>query len=170
MCRSCQPTCIDEGLRGFFGWLGYQVGSRPGYFIIVPILLTALCASGFQRITYEADPEYLFSPIDGEAKFERAQLEKHFPMNYSAFDPGRISKHPRFGRLLLRAADNGSVLRTQVFQQVITGKTAQRPLFCFGETTQIVPFRSCMLTIWCKTCLLPATATATDFKICVHTS
>ena len=43
----------------------------PGYFIIVPILLTALCASGFQRIYYEADPEYLFSPIDGEAKFER---------------------------------------------------------------------------------------------------
>lgn len=112
-------NCIDDGLRSFFGWLGYQVGTRPAYFIIVPILLTALCASGFQRITYEADPEYLFSPIDGEAKFEREQLEKHFPMNYSAFDPGRISRHPRFGRLLIKAKDNGSLLRTEQFQQLL---------------------------------------------------
>lgn len=114
------PCCdfIDDGLRAFFGWLGYQVGKRPGYFIIVPILLTGLCASGFQRMYYEADPEYLFSPINGEAKFERAQLEKHFPTNYSAFDPGRVSRAGRFGRLLISAKDNGTILRERVFQQV----------------------------------------------------
>ena len=116
----CKVTCIDEGLRSFFGWLGYHVGKRPCYFIIVPILLTALCASGFQRITYEADPEYLFSPIDGEGKFERAQLEKHFPMNYSeAFDPARVIRPPRFGRLLISAKDNGSLLRTRIFEQIM---------------------------------------------------
>ena len=114
----CKVTSIDALLRSFFGWLGYQVGKRPVYFIIVPFLLTALCASGFQRITYEADPEYLFSPQNGEAKFERAQMEKHFPMNYSAFDPGRVSRHGRFGRLLIRAKDNGSLLRNNIFQQV----------------------------------------------------
>ena len=115
------PCCdfIDDGLRAFFGWLGYQVGKRPGYFIIVPILLTGLCASGFQRMFYEADPEYLFSPINGEAKFERAQLEKHFPTNYSAFDPGRVSRAGRFGRLLISAKDNGTILRERVFQQVL---------------------------------------------------
>ena len=101
----------------FFGWLGYQVGKRPGYFIIVPLLLTALCASGFQRIYYEADPEYLFSPIDGDAKFERQALERHFPMNYSAFDPGRVSRAGRFGRLLILARDNGTLLRDSIFKQ-----------------------------------------------------
>ena len=60
-----------------------------GYFFIVPALLTALAASGFQRITYEADPEYLFSPINGHSKIERGALEKHFPMNYSEFDAGQ---------------------------------------------------------------------------------
>ena len=115
----CRVTSIDDLLRSFFGWLGYQVGKRPVYFIIVPFLLTALCASGFQRITYEADPEYLFSPQNGEAKFERAQMEKHFPMNYSAFHPGRVSRHGRFGRLLIRARDNGTLLRNDIFQQVI---------------------------------------------------
>ena len=115
----CRVTSIDDLLRSFFGWLGYQVGKRPVYFIIVPFLLTALCASGFQRITYEADPEYLFSPQNGEAKFERAQMEKHFPMNYSAFHPGRVSRHGRFGRLLIRARDNGTLLRNDIFQQVM---------------------------------------------------
>lgn len=60
-----------------------------GYYLIVPALLTALAASGFQRITYEADPEYLFSPINGHSKLERKALEKHFPMNYSEFDAGQ---------------------------------------------------------------------------------
>ena len=55
----------------------------------MPVLLTALAASGFQRITYEADPEYLFSPINGPSKAERQALEKHFPMNYSDFDAGQ---------------------------------------------------------------------------------
>ena len=62
-----------------------------GYYIIVPILCTALAATGFQTITYEADPEYLFSPINGHSKLERQALEKHFPMNYSEFDAGQKS-------------------------------------------------------------------------------
>ena len=59
----------------------------------MPALLTALAASGFQRITYEADPEYLFSPINGHSKLERKMLEKHFPMNYSDFDAGQQYTH-----------------------------------------------------------------------------
>jgi len=129
----CRVTSIDDLLRSFFGWLGYQVGKRPVYFIIVPVLLTALCASGFQRITYEADPEYLFSPQNGEAKFERAQMEKHFPMNYSAFHPGRISRHGRFGRLLIRARDNGTLLRNDIFQQIMDVDYMVRNLTIVGE-------------------------------------
>jgi hypothetical protein len=115
----CRLTIVDDFLRKIFGWLGYQVGKRPCYFIIVIILLTALCATGFQRIYYEADPEYLFSPIDGEAKFERKVLEAHFPMNYSAYDPGRVSRAGRFGRLLIQARDNGSLLREETFNQIL---------------------------------------------------
>eukprot|EP00093_Oithona_nana_P004609 04609.XXX_235761_239797_1 [CDS] Oithona nana genome sequencing. len=77
---------------------------------------------------YEADPEYLFSPINGEAKFERAQLEKHFPTNYSAFDPGRVSRAGRFGRLLISAKDNGTILRERVFQQIVYVDTLVRNL------------------------------------------
>ena len=109
---------VDDLLRKLFRNLGRCIGNRPGYFIIVPILISALCASGFQRIVFEADPEYLFSPVDGQGKTERAILEHHFPMNYTAFDPGRISRHGRFGRLLFQARDNGTLLRANHWSQI----------------------------------------------------
>jgi hypothetical protein len=76
---------VDRALRSFFHWLGTNIGQRPGYFIIVPILLTALLATGVQQMNYNYDPEYLFSPTTGVAKDERAMLESFFPTNYSDF-------------------------------------------------------------------------------------
>jgi hypothetical protein len=81
----CLSHLVDAALKRFFYRLGHVVGDHPGYFLVVPLLLTALCASGFQRLDYEFDPEYLFSPATGPAKAERAVLEQHFPANYSAF-------------------------------------------------------------------------------------
>ena len=46
-------------------------------------------------------------------------LEKHFPMNYSSFDPGRVSRGGRFGRLLIQAYDNGTLLREHVWNQIL---------------------------------------------------
>ena len=131
MTSGCRLSCFDDCLRSLFAWLGYHVGKRPLYFIIVPVLLTALCASGFQRATFEADPEYLFSPENGESKMERAALEKHFPMNYSAFDPGRVSRMGRFGRLLIQARDNGTLFRDHIFKQVSVGWLRGSPkMYC----------------------------------------
>ena len=39
-------------------------------------------------------------------------------MNYTAFDPGRISRHGRFGRLLFQAKDNGTLLRDRHWSQI----------------------------------------------------
>ena len=44
-----------------------------------------LCASGFQRMEYAWDPEYLLSPTTGPAKLERAAMEESFPVNYDKF-------------------------------------------------------------------------------------
>ena len=115
----CELTCVDRLLKRSFFAFGKNVGEHPGYYLIIPLLLTALCATGFQRMHLVADPEYLFSPEDGEAKGERAALELHFPTNYSGqFDPTRASKGGRFGRLLVTAADGGSLLRTAVWREI----------------------------------------------------
>ena len=56
----CRATFMDDWLKKTFDRLGRAIGEQPGYFLIVPILLSALCASGFQRVKFMADPEYLF--------------------------------------------------------------------------------------------------------------
>lgn len=94
-------TCrVDTILGSWFYKLGLAVGRTPGYFIIVPILLTLLCITGYQRVHYEMDPEYLFSPQNGEGKYERAVVESFFKMNYSArFNPTRITRPGQYRQL-----------------------------------------------------------------------
>ena len=114
----CQLNVVDEFLKRAFFRFGKFIGDHPGYFLIVPLLVTALCASGFQRIQHVADPEFLFSPDSGEAKMERAVLEQHFPTNFSQYDPTRSSRPGRFARLLITSSDGGSLLRTEVWREI----------------------------------------------------
>lgn len=85
--------CVDDFLNRAFHKLGLIVGRHPGYFVIVPLLLACICFTGYQRIHYEIDPEYLFSPINGPGKTERAVVEQYFKVNYSyQFDLSRITR------------------------------------------------------------------------------
>lgn len=85
--------CIDYILNKLFYKLGFVVGRHPGYFIIVPIFLTLFFITGYQRIKYNIDPEYLFSPINGDGKYERSVAESFFKVNYTErFDVARITR------------------------------------------------------------------------------
>lgn len=86
-------TCVDDFLNRAFHKLGLVVGRHPGYFVIVPVLVACICFTGYQRIHYEIDPEYLFSPTNGPSKMERAIVEQYFKVNYShKFNLGRITR------------------------------------------------------------------------------
>lgn len=76
---------VDKALCYVFYQIGLCVGKRPGYFIIIPALLALTCITGYQKMQYENDPEYLFSPVDGPSKYERAVIEEHFKLNYSSY-------------------------------------------------------------------------------------
>jgi patched domain-containing protein len=44
-------------------------------------------------VKYEIDPEYLFSPSNGEGKSEREVVEQYFKVNYThRFNVGRITR------------------------------------------------------------------------------
>ena len=89
----CSKTCVDDFLNRTFYKLGYFVGKHPGYFVIIPILLGFICFTGYQRIQYQIDPEYLFTPVNGPGKIERAVVEQYFKVNYShQFNVGRITR------------------------------------------------------------------------------
>uniref|UniRef100_T1GCY0 Uncharacterized protein n=1 Tax=Megaselia scalaris TaxID=36166 RepID=T1GCY0_MEGSC len=80
---SCGISIVDKTLNKTFFRFGFFIGKNPGYFIIIPVLLALLCMTGFQQLRYEIDPEYLFSPINGEGKAERAIVEQFFKVNYT---------------------------------------------------------------------------------------
>uniref|UniRef100_A0A182NVC7 SSD domain-containing protein n=1 Tax=Anopheles dirus TaxID=7168 RepID=A0A182NVC7_9DIPT len=75
----------------------------------------------YQQIKYEIDPEYLFSPIRGEGKSERAIVESYFKVNYThRFNVGRITRPGRFGRVIVISKDehNKNLLRSEVWQEL----------------------------------------------------
>ncbi|XP_063921586.1 patched domain-containing protein 3 [Zophobas morio] len=111
---------VDEILNKSFYKLGLLVGRHPGYFLIVPVLLTLLGITGFQRIHTNIDPEYLFSPINGEGKIERSIVESFFKVNYtSKFNVARITRAGRFGRVIVTSKDgNKNLLRTVVWKEL----------------------------------------------------
>ena len=124
-------------LTSTFYKLGKTIARHTGYFIIVPLLLTALCATGFQRIVHEDDPEYLFAPSNGAARSERAVIEANFKLNYTyGFDPARMTRNGRFARLIIVAKDNGTLLREEVWDEImfIDSKLHQINFTYDGET------------------------------------
>ncbi|XP_046993292.1 patched domain-containing protein 3 [Schistocerca americana] len=115
----CGLTWVDSALNRGFYRLGLLVGRRPGYFIVVPILLSGLFATGYQRMRYEIDPEYLFSPVNGEGKAERAIVEQYFKPNYtSRFNVGRITRPGRFGRVIVTPREGHDMLRQEIWAEL----------------------------------------------------
>jgi len=110
---------LDELLKKWFYHLGVFIGHHPGYFIIVPALLTALFATGFQQLVWNYDPEYLLSPSTGAAKDERKLQESYFPVDYQNFQATRMSRIGKFGRLIVTQKDLGSILRTEFWNDLI---------------------------------------------------
>lgn len=111
---------IDRYLSRSFRKIGNVIGLYPGYFVVIPVLVSIIFATGLQRIHYEDDPEYLFSPINGRSKSERSTIDTLFPMNYSTnFNVGRITHKGRFARVIIVPNDGGSVLRSHIFDEVI---------------------------------------------------
>ncbi|XP_069953397.1 patched domain-containing protein 3-like [Cherax quadricarinatus] len=114
-------TKFDNFLNRSFYKLGNTIANHYGYFIIVPVFISAILATGIQRIRYEDDPEYLFSPTTGLAKVERAIIEENFFVNYSSdFHPSRITRMGRYARLIITAKDEATLLRTHIWEEIMS--------------------------------------------------
>lgn len=115
----CFLQKFDNFLTRTFHRLGRLIAGHYGYFIIVPVFLTAILATGFQNIRYEDDPEYLFSPTTGPARNERKIIEDNFYMNFSSdFHPSRVTRIGRFARFIIMARDEDTIMRTAVWEDI----------------------------------------------------
>lgn len=125
-------NCMDAVLKSSFYKCGYFVGRHPGYFTILIVLLSMLCITGFQKIHNNIDPEYLFSPINGPGKYERAVVEEHFKLNYThGFNLGRITRAGAYFTNLLRKA---CLLFIIIYHTINNNKKIKRKfIFEFGS-------------------------------------
>lgn len=106
-------------MANFYARMGVLIGRHPGYFILIPFLITGLLATGVKRFHYEQDPEYLYTPVGGEAWQARNRVEKLFPLNTStSFDPGRTTRIGRIGWALIEAKDGGTMFRKTILREV----------------------------------------------------
>lgn len=117
---TCGISCVDKTLNKSFYHLGICIAKHPGYFVIIPVMITLLCMTGYQQLKYQIDPEYLFSPINGEGKAERAVVEQYFKVNYThRFNVGRITRPGRFGRVIVIPKDGDeNMLRREIFMEL----------------------------------------------------
>lgn len=100
----CQTNCLEAPLSRAFRWLGWEVGSHPWVFLLVPILLTTALSSGFIYVPKdeEEDLEEQYTPIGSPAKGERRFVQGHFTTNDSFhFSIFRMSSEVQFASILV---------------------------------------------------------------------
>ena len=72
------------------------------YFIAGPVLLSVVFSFGLFVVDYQSDPAYLYPAQNSRAVIDQDIQEKHFPQNYSDFDPSRINLYGKYGRLIIQ--------------------------------------------------------------------
>ncbi|XP_045601587.2 patched domain-containing protein 3 [Procambarus clarkii] len=144
---------FDAFLNGLFNRLGRNIANHYGYFIVVPVFITIALATGFQRISYEDDPEYLFSPTTGYARSEREVIEANFFLNFSSsFHPSRLTRSGRFARLIITAKDNGTLLRSHVWDDIVSLDRTIHSLNITVDGNKLAQYED-LCSIWDGKCL-----------------
>lgn len=115
-----KADCVDKFVSSAFRALGESIAKTPGYYIIVPLMLALTLGTGLQRIEYQDDPEYLFSPRNGPSHKDRERLFELFPQNTSEnFDLSRLITPEKFGRVIFYMKPGQNILRKEVFEDIL---------------------------------------------------
>ena len=84
----------DLVLASLLGMLGARVAASPATFLLVPLLVTALLATGLQHFVFLADTMQLYVPTSSRGLDEMALLERLFPENDTRFVLGAATRVP----------------------------------------------------------------------------
>ncbi|XP_041041085.1 patched domain-containing protein 3-like [Carcharodon carcharias] len=116
-----QTDCLEKLLNKAFEKLGICVGQYPWCFLIVPVIVSAGLGSGFMNVKkLEAnDMEEQFTPSNGQAKIERAFIQKHFSTDYSHFSPARLSTEGMYVSFIA-VSKGGNILTKRAFEEILS--------------------------------------------------
>ncbi|XP_077994499.1 patched domain-containing protein 3-like [Glandiceps talaboti] len=112
--------CIEKRLRQLLKVYGEIVGHHFVPFIFIPVMMTAGLALGSLYFEQNTDTEYLFSPVDGPARKNRAEIEKYFAMDFDdGFTRIRQTDRGRYAYALVTAKDGGDILRKCMIEEIL---------------------------------------------------
>ncbi|CAI2358232.1 unnamed protein product [Caenorhabditis sp. 36 PRJEB53466] len=78
------------------------------------------CLTGFMKMKELRvdDPAFVFTPSDARWRREIQVFNENWPLNENKFLPGKSFQTKRFINILIRAKDNGSIMRDHVLQEI----------------------------------------------------
>ncbi|CAH1261351.1 PTCHD3 [Branchiostoma lanceolatum] len=105
-----------------FNLLGRLTARKPVPFLLGPVLVAGILGIGFVFIQLQAewDIVYLFSPENGRASQNQADVRRCFPTHYSIFSPNRETEVGNFGKVIIAANGAGNLLNCELARQVQT--------------------------------------------------
>ncbi|KAM9673352.1 patched domain-containing protein 3 [Trichechus inunguis] len=131
----CHTDCLETPLNHAFQRLGWAVGAHPWFFLLGPLVLTALLGTGFVHLPKdkEEDLEEQYSPVGSPAKKERYFVQGHFTTNDSLrFSATRKSTDVNFASILA-FSHTPSLLEPDIFSEVSKLDHAVQALFVVQE-------------------------------------
>lgn len=111
--------CAQKTLTLCCTLLGQSIAKRPACFILMPFAISLILSTGYLRISYQRNAEYLYSMKNSKAKMDRDSIEKIFPSNeVSNFDSSRMTRIRNGFFLIIVSKDKGSILKKNVFREI----------------------------------------------------
>ncbi|XP_039110699.1 patched domain-containing protein 3 [Hyaena hyaena] len=136
----CHTDCLEAPLSRAFRRLGWEVGSHPWIFLLVPMVLTAALGTGLIYLPKDEEEnlEEQYTPIGSPAKAERRFVQEHFTANDSyRFSVSRKSTEVNFA-CILAVSNTTSLLDQTILSEVSKVDDAIQDLYATGENgTQI---------------------------------
>ncbi|XP_029811428.1 patched domain-containing protein 3 [Suricata suricatta] len=133
-------NCLEVPLSRAFRRLGWEVGSHPWIFLLVPMVLTAALGTGLIYLPkYEEENlEEQYTPIGSLAKAERRFVQEHFTANDSnRFSVSRKSTEVNFASILAVSITT-SLLDQTILSEISKVDDVIQDLYATGENrTQI---------------------------------
>ncbi|XP_067133283.1 patched domain-containing protein 3-like [Centruroides vittatus] len=100
--------------------LGLLIGRNPSYFVIIPVFVSMVLATGLSKWHEEKNLKHLFEPKNTRHVTEEDSIEKLFPMNLSSGAyMERMNREPNIAIVLVTAKDKDTVFRRDVFREII---------------------------------------------------
>ncbi|UYV69163.1 daf-6, partial [Cordylochernes scorpioides] len=118
--KSTHFLIVQHLFNIFFRKLGLYVSKYPAWFIILPVLLSGILSTGFLKMRYEDDPEYLYCHHSGKAKIWKSSVESFFPLKgMRDYDYGRETRLiSGFLRVNMVVRDGGTILRPEILDEI----------------------------------------------------